>query len=278
MKPIVDAQYVLTQKNNAHFLLIDARAGTSAYEKYLTEHLEDAVYVDLEKELARKTDPKNGGRHPLPDLYGFAKKLGTLGVSPQSEIYVYDEKTSAMAAARFWWMMKSVGHEKVFVINGGLYAAVHAGFTLTNRIPQPKARSPYPVTEWKMPIADMHDVEEGIKNNTSLVIDVREAYRYNGESEPIDLIAGHIPGAINIPYIENLDRDGNFLSEEQLKTKYEQVLHEHADKEIICQCGSGVTACHTILALAQAGLHHVKLYVGSWSEWSRNNKPIITKE
>lgn len=274
MKPIVNIAEFSKIAQQPHVVLVDARGGAGAYEKYLAAHLESAIYVDLEKDLAHKTDPKFGGRHPLPDIHVFAKRVGELGISPDSKIFVYDEKTGAMAAARFWWMMKAVGHINVHVINGGLQAATKAGFPVTERIPEIKPCKAYPVTEWKMPVITMQDVESEIKNNSSVLIDVREAYRYNGESEPIDLIAGHIPGALNIPYLENLDADGNFISDEELKKIYEEVVQNNTGKEIICQCGSGVTACHTILAMEQAGIKYVKLYVGSWSEWSRNNKPI----
>lgn len=277
MKPIVNITEFSEIARQPHVVLVDARGGAGVYEKYLTAHLENAIYVDLEKDLAHKTDPKFGGRHPLPDIRLFAKKLGELGISPVTKIFVYDEKTGAMAAARFWWMMKAVGHEHVFVLNGGMQAAIQAGFPVTDKIPEITPCDAYPVTEWKMPVITMQEVENEMKNKTSVLIDVREAYRYNGESEPIDLVAGHIPGAVNIPYLENLDADGNFISDEELKKKYEEVVKNNTGKDIICQCGSGVTACHTILAMEQAGIKNVKLYVGSWSEWSRNEKEIVAK-
>lgn len=277
MNPIVNALELLAIQDESNIVIVDARGGAGAYEKYLSAHLQDAVYLDLEKDLAHKTDPKYGGRHPLPDINQFAKKLGELGISPISKIFVYDEKTGAMAAARFWWMMRAIGHEDVHVINGGLQAAINAGYIVTDVLPEIKKCDDYPVSEWKLPIIKMNEVQDVLKNNTALLIDVREKYRYDGESEPIDLIAGHIPGAVNIPYIENLDEEGNFISDGALKNKYEILLKDFPAENIICQCGSGVTACHTILAMEQAGIKGVKLYVGSWSEWSRNDMPMVTK-
>jgi len=131
---------------------------------------------------------------------------------------------------------------------------------------------------WQLPTADINEVEANAQHEDYLVIDVRENYRYRGESEPIDLIAGHIPGAVNIPFVTNLDAEGLFLSPQTLKSKYETALDNRKADHVIVHCGSGVTACHTLLAMDYAGLEIPKLYVGSWSEWSRNNKPIAVEK
>ncbi|HMP32172.1 MAG TPA: rhodanese-like domain-containing protein, partial [Saprospiraceae bacterium] len=135
--------------------------------------------------------------------------------------------------------------------------------------------NPLPIDHWTLPIADMEEVEGAAEQEQYKVIDVREAKRYNGEIEPIDLIAGHIPGAINVPYAENLDDRGLFLDPNILKEKYEKVFGDVDPKNVIFHCGSGVTACHSILAVAYAGFELPKLYVGSWSEWSRNEKKMV---
>lgn len=134
----------------------------------------------------------------------------------------------------------------------------------------------YEFNDWKLPMADLDEVEKVSEMENHTVIDVRDADRYNGKTEPIDLIAGHIPGAINIPFSENLKKNGQFLSPSELKIKYENIFKNAKSESIIVHCGSGVTACHTLLAIAHAGLEIPKLYVGSWSEWSRNDKPIAT--
>ncbi|HLW50232.1 MAG TPA: sulfurtransferase, partial [Sphingobacteriaceae bacterium] len=216
-----------------------------------------------------------GGRHPLPEAGNFAKTLTELGISKDSHVIIYDDKNGSNAAARFWWMLKAVGHEKVQVLNGGLHEVRKQGFPLSSGAESVrKAAEPYRADKWGWPIATMDEVEKAAQDNDYMVVDVRDKDRYDGVTEPIDLIAGHIPGAINIPFTENLDERGLFLSPGQLKDKYQIKFDDRKPENLIIHCGSGVTACHTILALAHAGMELPKLYVGSWSEWSRNNKKI----
>ena len=257
-------------------VIIDARAGgPDAYERYLNGHWENALYVDLEKDLSKK--PGNaafGGRHPLPDIYEFGKLLGKLGIKPSTHVLVYDDKGGANAAARFWWMLKSVGHEKIQVIDGGLDTLIKSGATMTSEIILPVSVEPYPGNEWKLPVVDIEVVEQSSKGtNDFKIVDVRESFRYRGESEPIDLVAGHIPGAVNVPFVENLQPDGKFKPAEELQARYNKISGGNPEK-LIVHCGSGVTACHTLLAMDHAGITGAKLYVGSWSEWSRREKPV----
>lgn len=272
----VDLNKLMGAKN---VVLIDARTGPDAREKYNAEHLVGAQYVDLEKDLSKKSaDPSNGGRHPLPPIEDFAALLGRLGIEKTTQVVVYDDKAGANAAARFWWMLKAAGHERIQVLDGGLKGAIEAGLPLTNIIPNTEARPPYPADKWILPSANVDTVAGATTDPRSLIIDVREAYRYRGESEPIDLIAGHIPGAVNIPYIGNLDPDGYFLSADELAHKYKEAIGNRNPGEVIVHCGSGVTACHTVLAMEQAGIQVPKLYVGSWSEWSRTGRPVAAGE
>ncbi len=263
----------LTRKEN--IVLVDARTGPDIKERYAKEHLKGAVFVDLETDLSEKSaDAANGGRHPLPPVERFAALLGRLGIDPATHVVVYDDKNGANASARFWWMMKALGHEKIQVLNGGMKAAIEAGVEVSDEPPALSAKPPYPANEWKLPVVTANQVADAVADTNQLVIDVREGYRYRGESEPIDTIAGHIPGAINIPYIENLDTKGHFLPAEELAEKYKQVFAGRDTGQVIVHCGSGVTACHTLLAIAEAGFSIPNLYVGSWSEWSRNSRPI----
>jgi thiosulfate/3-mercaptopyruvate sulfurtransferase len=258
-------------------ILIDARSGPDAFDRYQSGHLENALHADLDRDLSQKPkDAAYGGRHPLPDVKVFAAFVGRLGITPETHVIVYDDKSGANAAARFWWMMRALGHAKIQVVDGGLNAIVREGLPMTSDVRVPQAAKPYPADQWQLRIADIEDVEVAVKDPDALVIDVREAYRYRGEREPIDLIAGHIPGAINIPYLNNLNDDGTFRSAEELSSIYKQALDNRNPKNVIVHCGSGVTACHTLLALDQAGIQGANLYVGSWSEWSRRDLPVGT--
>ena len=254
------------------YILIDASAGSKA--RYDVNHLTGAFFIDLNTDLADIDDFAVGGRHPLPVPEDFSKVLGQFGIDKSSHVIIYDDKNGGNAAARFWWMLKAVGHDKVQVLNGGFQAAVNAGYATDDILPQAESKKPYPVSGWQLATAQMNEVEEASETGGQTIIDVRDADRFAGLTEPIDLIAGHIPGAINIPFTQNLDEQGFFLSPEKLKEKYKRELPQDA-KNTIVHCGSGVTACHLLLAMDYAGLELPKLYVGSWSEWSRNDKPMV---
>ncbi len=269
--PLIQATDLLQLFKSPDLVLIDATNGKNSRENYTQKHLTGALFVDLDSQLADiKADVSQGGRHPLPTLTQFSETLGKLGISPQSHVVVYDDKSGANAAARFWWMLLAIGHSRVQVLDGGIQAAERAGFPVSSNPEQPKESLPYPIHGWQLPQADMAEVGQVAQNPNYLVVDVRDHDRYLGLVEPIDLIAGHIPGAINIPFSENLDADGLFKSPAELKAKYQDAFAKRPSDQLIVHCGSGVTACHTLLAVVQAGLEIPKLYVGSWSEWSRN--------
>jgi thiosulfate/3-mercaptopyruvate sulfurtransferase len=273
--PIINAADVQQHLRDAGTVLVDARSGADAYQRYQAAHLQGALHVDLDKALSEKpADPASGGRHPLPDIGKFTTLLGNLGITPATRVIIYDDKNGANAAARFWWMLKAVGHEQVQVVDGGLNSIQQQGLPLSSAIPSPSQKGAYPATAWKRPTATIDAVAKAAADPGFLVIDVREGYRYRGESEPIDLTAGHIPGAINIPYLQNLDKDGSFLPAETLAAQYKEALGKRAPAHVIVHCGSGVTACHTLLALEHAGITGASLYVGSWSEWSRTGRAI----
>jgi thiosulfate/3-mercaptopyruvate sulfurtransferase len=272
---IINATELLTIYKTENILLVDASNGPNTKLNYENKHLEGALFVDANTQLATiETDVAVGGRHPLPSLEDFSKTLGDLGITPQTWVVIYDDKNGANAAARFWWMLRAVGHEKAQVLNGGIQAAEKIGFPVNSEPVHVVNKEKYPCTTWQWPLASMEEVENVAELPSHTVIDVREAFRYNGESEPIDLIAGHIPGAINFPFTQNLDENGLFLPKEVLQEKYTAILSDTKSENTIIHCGSGITACHTLLAIHQAGFAMPKLYVGSWSEWSRNHKPI----
>ena len=275
ISPIIQAAELAPLIRRKKVKLIDARVGADMKNAFQQQHLEGALHVDLETEMAdKKPNAADGGRHPLPNIQKFAQLLGSLGIDTTTHVVVYDDKNGANAAARFWWMLKAVGHEKVQVLDGGFQAAISQGITISSTLKRHRKKAAYPVGDWQLKTADMNEVEKVVKNPDYVVIDVRDAERYRGEKEPIDLIAGHIPGAINAPFSTNLDAQGYFLPKETLKKQYDAVIGDKTPDKTIVHCGSGVTACHTILAMAYADFEIPKLYVGSWSEWSRNDKEI----
>ena len=290
MKPIITATELSEIFNQENLVILDARTGKEARENYLKNHIKGARFIDLDKDLAEiGEDAAFGGRHPLPKISKFAETLQNLGISEDSHIVVYDTSNGANAAARCWWMLKSFGVEKVQVLSGGFQTAEKEGIPLKSGEEIFEKTSFILKENWSWPTSTLEEVEKEISENSAIVIDVRDAYRYRGESEPIDLVAGHIPGAINIPFSENLDENGEFLSPEILKEKYQQFLADaspqlNMTKKLIIHCGSGVTACHTILALDYAGFVTLSgaevpnLYVGSWSEWSRREGKEIARE
>ncbi len=273
--PIIQSSELLEIYTNSNLIILDASNHKNALLNYQQKHLDGALFIDLNTQLADiKEDPSIGGRHPLPSPEKFAETLTALGITPQSHVIVYDDNNASNAAARCWWMLIAIGHQKVQVLNGGFKSAQKNGLPINGNIVQIKLVDPYPASEWKLPLSDIKEVETVAQNKDYLVIDVRDKARYNGETEPIDLIAGHIPGAINVPFIENLNEEGLFLSPTELRLKYQNVINNKSTENIIVHCGSGVTACHTLLAMAYANIEIPKLYIGSWSEWSRNNKAI----
>ena len=272
ISPIIQIEEFAAIQNQENILVIDA--GNSR-EHYAAKHLENAFYLDLNKDLAAiPDDAKNGGRHPLPKVEDFAKTLENIGANNDSHFIIYDDKNGANAAARLWWMLNATGFQKVQVLNGGLNAAEKFGIIVTEELPVAKEVQKLALSDYQFPSKNLEEVVEASHDPKKTIIDVREETRYKGENEPIDVVAGHIPNAVNIPYQNNLEENGFFKSPEYLKTYYSQKLENTAPEDLIIHCGSGVTACHTILAMDYAGLPIPNLYVGSWSEYSRNNLPI----
>ena len=271
--PLINPDELLEIHDQTNLILVDVRTGADAKENYLTKHLAGAFFVDLNDDLADiQADAKNGGRHPLPTPTQFAKILQRCGITRESYVVAYDDKNGANAASRFWWMLKATGQKRVSVLNGGFDFAVNVGFPINSGEEIAAEVEAYECKKWSLPLATIDEVEVARNDENSLVIDVRERDRFEGKREPLDLIAGHIPGAKNIPFFENLDAQGFYRSAEELREKYEK---ESAGKQnVIVHCGSGVTACHTLLAFEYAGLEIPRLYVGSWSEWSRQDRPI----
>ncbi|HEY0143443.1 MAG TPA: sulfurtransferase [Thermoanaerobaculia bacterium] len=249
--------------NLPHLVLLDARGSDAAYA---AGHLPHAHHAQPDRYLSAPDDPRRGGRHPLPPFEQWLAQLGAWGIDRDSNVVIYDDQAGANAAARAWWMLRSVGHENVFVLDGG----VDPSLEQSTEVPQTRAKPPYPATTngWR-PTATIEDVEARRNDPSWKILDVRSAERYRGETEPIDPVAGHIPGALNLPFTRNL-ANGRFKSPNELRAQYEQFLGDTDPDRLVVHCGSGITACHTLLALEAAGLEGASLYVGSWSEWCRN--------
>ncbi len=273
ISPIIEIDELINIHKNRDLLIFDLSNHNQAKVNYETEHLKGAFFFFFNTQLANiQNDFAFGGRHPLPDIKNFAKTLADLGIDSNNHVVIYDDKNGANAAARFWWMLKSAGHKKVQVLNGGFEQAKKHQFPLSSGSEvTPTVKENYPTEGWKLPTVGIDQVARASQDPNYLIVDVREKQRFDGVHEPIDLIAGHIPNAINIPFTENLSRDGTFLHPEELKKKYTNKFASIQPENIILHCGSGVTACHTLLALAYAEMEIPKLYVGSWSEWSRKN-------
>lgn len=271
LSPIIEVDELMQISENQNLRIFDVRTGSNAKENYNKKHLEYSVFVDLNSDLAEIDDPKNGGRHPLPKFEDFIKILGELGIDKNSHVVIYDDKNGANAAARFWWMLRAVGHKNVQVLNGGLPVAQNQNYSLSSveeYYPETKYISDY--QDWQLPQVWIDDVKKASQDSDSMIVDVRESQRFDGIMEPIDLVAGHIPNAHNFPFIDNLDEKGLFKSPEVLRNLYSELFDNYEKSKIIFHCGSGVTACHSLLALDYAGFDIPNLYVGSWSEWSRN--------
>lgn len=278
MTPILKPAALLPLLATNPPVLLDARTGPEAHQHYEALHLAGARYVDLERDLAAEViDAADGGRHPLPAPARFARLLGRLGISRETPVVVYDDAQGANAAARCWWMLRAAGHSAVQVLDGGLKAGLAAGLPTASGPEVPASQASYDFQDWALPTVDADGVAQALLHG-GLVIDVRDARRFRGEVEPIDLVAGHIPGAVNAPFAHNLDANGQFLPPSVLRQHYLALLDQRHPADVIVHCGSGVTACHTLLALAHAGLDLPKLYVGSWGEWSRNPRPQATGE
>jgi thiosulfate/3-mercaptopyruvate sulfurtransferase len=271
--PLVDASELRRLLGKVR--LLDARTGAAGRDAFDEAHLLGAVHADLDRDLAAPAPhPEHGGRHPLPDLQGFARTLGAWGIGPDTPVVVYDDQGGALAAARAWWLLRAVGHERAAVLDGGWQAAVAAGLPTSSRASSVEPRGPYPTLGWQLPTADADAVDLRRTDPSFVVLDVRSGARFRGDVEPIDPVAGHIPGAVNVPFAQNLQSDGRFASPADLAATYSAVLGDRSPDRLVVHCGSGVTACHTLLALERAGLGGAALYVGSFGEWCRQGRPV----
>jgi thiosulfate/3-mercaptopyruvate sulfurtransferase len=240
--------------------LQDVAAGRAAFAK---AHLPGARFADLLEDLSGPIVPGQTGRHPLPSIDGFAAKARGWGISAASQVVAYDDAGGAFAA-RLWWLLRWLGHDAVAVLDGGFPAWVAQGGTVTDELRPvaPGDFTPQPRRELLVTARELASPE----SRANKLFDARAPERFRGDIEPLDPVAGHIPGAVNLPFAENLT-DGRFRSPAELRERFASALDGTPPEEAVVYCGSGVTACHDILAFAHAGLPLPRLYAGSWSEW-----------
>ena len=250
----------------------DLSAPDAARQAVAASHMTGAHFADLDLHLSAHGDipAVNAGRHPLPTREWFASQLGLWGITPTTQVVVYDRNGNNFCG-RAWWMLKWCGHQAVAILDGGLAAWQAAGGAVSNTTEAPTPAQDYPLTE---PLVQLRDTATILSNlqhqpHTQCIVDARSAPRFRGETEPLDPVAGHIPGARNHPFNTNFDSNGLFKSAQQLHALWAQTLDGQDPATVVMQCGSGVSAVPNVVAMALAGLPMPALYAGSWSEWSR---------
>ena len=250
--------------------LADVAAGETAY---LAGHIPGAVFMHCDRDLSGPMTGRNG-RHPLPDPQRLAARLGALGIGQQTQVVVYDD-SQGMIAGRLWWLLRWLGHDRVAVLDGGLQAWLAAGGQIDANIPQPVPAVFVPAL--RDASVDVDYVRSFLETSRMHLIDARSPDRFRGENETIDPVGGHIPGAVNRFFRDNLQVDGRFKQAAELRAEWLALLAGRAPEQVVHQCGSGVSACHNILAMEIAGLPGSRLYGGSWSEWCADpQRPVAT--
>ncbi|QNP49648.1 sulfurtransferase [Diaphorobacter aerolatus] len=268
----------------------DLANSSSGESQYLDLHIPGAVFADLDRDLSAKhgvrgadgtilfasdaDQPASGGRHPLPNRERLATWLSEIGFSNDMQAVVYD-RNGANYCGRLWWMLKWAGHDAVAVLDGGLQAWQAAGNAVESGEANHHFQSNFELNPPLVRLVDADDVLQNIGNPEQTVIDARAAARYRGEVEPLDPVAGHIPGALNRPFTSNIGTDGKFKPAAQLREEFDALLKGRDGAGVVHQCGSGVSALPNLIAMEIAGLGRTALYAGSWSDWCSNpNRPV----
>lgn len=278
-KTLIDPDRVADHLDDPDWRIIDCRFDladpAAGRREWQAGHIPGAVYADLDTVLSGPVTV-DSGRHPLPAVTQLTDWLSRHGVGPGTQVVAYDASGGAFAA-RCWWLLRWLGHEAVAVLDGGWSAWQAAGLPVSDAPVHPTAREfvARPQADWVVPHADVL----AISNDTvpGCIVDARDPERYRGEVEPIDPVAGHVPGALNIPFKQNLDATGRFLSPERLRERFATAEASADGDAVVHMCGSGVTACHNILAMEHAGLHNSRLYAESWSGWIRDARHPVAR-
>ncbi len=247
---VIDCRYNLT----------DVAAGERAYRE---AHIAGARFLHLDRDLSGSKTGTNG-RHPLPAIANLVATLGRAGIDDSKQVVAYD-KNNGMWASRLWWLLQWLGHPAAAVLDGGLDRWIVEGHSVTAEAPRVQPATF--IARQAMPTASAGEIVSHLDDGALVVLDARAPERYRGDVEPIDPVAGHIPGAINRPFNANVDAQGMFNTAQQLRAEFQALLEDSPPESVVHQCGSGVTACHNVLAMSVAGLPGSRLYPGSWSEW-----------
>jgi len=265
---LVDPDWVVV---DCRFSLADTEAGRRAY---VEGHIPGAVYAHLDEDLSGEITSQTG-RHPLPKIDKLCTRLGQWGISRQTQVVVYDDMNGAMAA-RLWWLLRSMGHEGVALLDGGWQQWLQAEYAQSSEVPAPQEKV-YGAELSRDAWLSSDEVMSLLGDGSKILLDARAGARFRGEVEPIDPVAGHVPGALNRPFECNLTSDGRFKTSVQLADEFVELLADRVAGDVVHMCGSGVTACHNLLAMEVAGLCGSRLYAGSWSEWIRDSqRPVAT--
>lgn len=275
---LIDSDQLAQHLDDPNWVVVDCRfaltrpeSGRAAYAK---SRIPGARYAHLNEDLSGAITPASG-RHPLPDPAVLARKLGLWGVDAGKQVVAYDDSSGSMAV-RLWWLLRWLGHDAVALLDGGLASWLRQGRELTAEIPVIRPTEFHPAPDDRLWL-DSNAMLEAVQKK-KVIIDARAEERFSGFVEPLDKVAGHIPGSLNSPFEDNLDLRGNFLPSDELRAHYESLLHKARSDEVIHMCGSGVTACHNLLALEIAGMPGGRLYAGSWSEWITDpSRPIVLR-
>ena len=275
---IVSADVLLQNLDNPNWVILDCRDSLMdkewGYKSYLEGHIPSASYCYLYDDFSSPITPTTG-RHPLPKIEKLAKKLGNWGIEKKTQVVVYDDMSGAFAG-RMWWQLRALGHQNIAVLDGGLKYWIANNKPITTEIVEP-VRKDFAVDFHPEQLITVNQVSKNLDEKNFSLLDARAAPRYRGEVEPIDPIAGHVPNALNRDLTMNLDEQGLFLSAEELKQQFQPIVEQASNQQVVHMCGSGVTACHNMLAMEIAGLSGSKLYLGSWSEWITDpSHPIAT--
>ena len=275
---LIDPAGLAEHQDDPHWVIFDCRfalgdteAGRRAYSD---GHIPGARYAHLNEDLSSRVTPTTG-RHPLPDPGVLAQTLGAWGVDESKQVVVYDASSGSIAG-RLWWLLRWLGHRDVALLNGGFPRWEREGFPVTAKAPI-VTRTTFHARGDPAPPVTADDVDRARLDRAYLVMDARANERFKGSVEPIDAVAGHIPGAVNSPWEANLDASGNFQGAGQLHERYLATLGGVPPDRAILMCGSGVTACHNLIAMEYAGLGGATLYAGSWSEWITNPDRVVSR-